>query len=52
MVQDSRGEETNGKEAEDNREEHTRTQKVPEEFGKRTLLSVKIPLYCVYCPHC
>ena len=49
MVQDSRGEETNEKEAEDNREEHTPAQRVPDDYGKRALLSVIIPQYCVYC---
>ena len=51
MVQDSRGKETNSREAEDNREEHTQTQTVPDDNGKRALLSVIIPLYCAYCPH-
>ena len=51
MVQDSRGKETNSREDEDNREEHTQTQTVPDDNGKRALLSVIIPLYCAYCPH-
>lgn len=51
MVQDSRRKETNSREDEENREEHTQTQTVPDDNGKRALLSVIIPLYCAYSVH-